>query len=152
MAADVLCVCNKLISTDKAEMLKLGFYYLLQHTFVPLNYWTLFNPLTYYHWKKSNLSVSCVRMAFCSAALLGPGGSALGLMGFPFGIQRDGPTLSTPSSAGGTVATVAAAATGCDGGCCCCCSNASVTKPWLRIRALEDTGKKSTGKKIIHFI
>ena len=83
----------------------------------------------------SYLSVSCVRMAFCSAALLGPGGSALGLMGFPFGIQREGPTLSTPSSAGGTVATVAAEATGCGG---CCCSTASVTKPLLRIRALEE--------------
>jgi len=64
-------------------------------------------------------------MAFCSDALLGPGGSALGLMGFPFGIQREGPTLSTPSSAGGMVATVAAEPTGCGG----CCSTASVTKP-----------------------
>lgn len=72
-------------------------------------------------------------MAFCSAALLGPGGRALGLMGFPFGIQREGPTLSTPSSGGGTVATVEAEARGCGG--CCCCSTANI-KPWLRIRAL----------------
>lgn len=73
-------------------------------------------------------------MAFCSAALLGPGGSALGLMGLPLGMQREGPTLSTPSSAGGTMATMAAEATGLGG---CCCSTASVIKPWLRIRALK---------------
>lgn len=80
-------------------------------------------------------------MAFCSDALLGPGGRALGLTGFPFGIQREGPTLSTPSSAGGTVATVAADATGCGG----CCSTASFIKPWLRMRALvvkENASKK----------
>lgn len=84
-------------------------------------------------------------MAFCSAALLGPGGSALGLTGFPFGMQSEGPTLSTPSSAGGTVVAVAAEATGCVG--CCCCSTATVTKPWLRIRALGEAVKKSPGKK-----
>lgn len=79
--------------------------------------------------KTSNLSLSCVRMAFCSAALLGPGGSALGLTGFPFGIQREGPTLSTPSSAGGTVVAVVAEATACGGGGCCCCSTVTLTKP-----------------------
>lgn len=84
-------------------------------------------------------------MAFCSAALLGPGGSAPGLIGFPFGKQREGPTLSTPSSAGGTAVTVVAEATGC-GGCCCCCSTASATKPWLRIRALEEATEHETGE------
>lgn len=84
-------------------------------------------------------------MAFCSAALLGPGGSALGLMGFPFGIQREGPTLSTPSSAGGAAATVPAEAAGCGG---CCCSTASVTKPWLRIRALKEVVKEGKSKQI----
>lgn len=91
-------------------------------------------------------------MAFCSAALLGPGGSALGLTGFPFGMQSEGPTLSTPSSAGGTVVAVAAEATGWGG---CCCSTAGVTKPWLRIRALKRQesmeAKKEKEKKPPHF-
>lgn len=84
-------------------------------------------------------------MAFCSAALLGPGGSALGLTGFPFGIQREGPTLSTPSSAGGTVSIVVAEATGCVG---CCCSTVALTKPWLRIRALEEPPEDNAVKCI----
>lgn len=76
---------------------------------------------------KTNLSLSCVSMAFCSAALLAPGGSELGLISFPFGKRREGPTLSTPSSAGMIDSTFAAEATGCVG--CCCCSTSSLIKP-----------------------
>lgn len=83
-----------------------------------------------------------MRIAFWSAALLGPGGRALGVTGFPFGIHTDGPTLSTPSSGGGTAAADAVEGTGGGGGCCC--STVRGVIPWLRIRALV---KVVDGKK-----
>lgn len=106
------------------------YFFLMEHVISKIfikdtNIWILYSSKI--KSSEPHLSVSCVRIAFCSAALLDPGGSAPGLMGFPLGIQRDGPTLSTPSSPGGTVAVVAAEPTVWGG--CCCCSTAGFTKP-----------------------
>ena len=93
----------------------------------------------------SYLSESCVRRAFCSAALLSPAGSELGQTGLPLGRQREGPTLSTPPSPGVMASALPpAGALGGGGGGGGGCSGGRLMLPRPRILALVGGDKRCT--------